>query len=72
MNPSKNKIPVWAVIFLMIANVAVLATIWIMHNKQRSQRDTPADYLVKEPGLNDEQQKNFMHWQTNIMSNQKK
>lgn len=56
MNPSKNKILVWAVIFLMIANVAVLATIWVMHNKQRPQRGTPAEYLVKELGLNDEQQ----------------
>ena len=56
MNSSKNKILVWAVIFLMIANVAVLATIWVMHNKQRPQRGTPADYLVKELGLNDEQE----------------
>jgi protein CpxP len=60
MNPSKNKILVWVVIFLMIANVAVLATIWIMHNNSRPQRGTPADYLVKELGLNDEQQ-NKLH-----------
>lgn len=60
MTPSKNKILIWAVIFLMIANVAVLATIWIMHNKQKPQRGTPSDYLVKELGLNDEQQ-NKLH-----------
>lgn len=60
MNPSKNKILVWAVIFLIIANVAVLATILIMHNKQGHQRGTPADYLVKELDLNEDQQ-NKLH-----------
>ena len=56
MNVSKNKILVWAVILLVIANIAVLATIWLTHNKQRPERGTPADYLVKELGLNNEQQ----------------
>src|SRR5438034_4799790 len=56
MNPSKNKILVWAVILLMIANVALLATIWLTHNRQRPNRGTPADYLVKELGLNADQQ----------------
>ena len=56
MNVSKNKILIWAVILLVIANIAVLATIWLTHNKQRPERGTPADYLVKELGLNNEQQ----------------
>ena len=60
MNASKNKILVWAVVLLMIANVAVLTTIWLLHTKQRPQRGTPADYLVKELALNTDQQ-NRLH-----------
>ena len=56
MNVSKNKILIWSVILLVIANVAVLATIWLTHSKQRPNRGTPADYLVKELGLNKEQE----------------
>jgi protein CpxP len=60
MNTSKNKILVWAVVLLIIVNVAVLTTIWLLHNKQRPGRGTPADYLVKELSLNNDQQ-NKLH-----------
>ena len=56
---SKNKILVLAVILLMVANIALLATIWLTHNKQRPPRGTPDDYLIKELGLNDEQQTKY-------------
>ena len=60
MNASKNKILVWAVVVLIIVNVAVLTTIWLLHNRQRPERGTPADYLVKELSLNNDQQ-NKLH-----------
>lgn len=57
MNATKNKILIWAVIVLMVANVALLVTIWINHDRQRRpEKGSPADYLVKELILNAEQQ----------------
>src|SRR6478735_3521171 len=56
MTLSKNKILIWAVILLVVVNIAVLVTIWLTHHKQRPNKGTPADYLVKELGLNNEQQ----------------
>ena len=61
MNTStKNNWLIGSVIVLIIANVAILATIWYMHHKQVTHQGTPADYLVKELSLNDEQ-KNKLH-----------
>lgn len=57
MISSKNKILTGAVILLMLANVALMATLWWHHRPQRQpERRAPADYLVKELGLNNEQQ----------------
>lgn len=60
MSLSKNKILFWAVILLMIANVAILVTLWLAPNQQRKNKGTPADYLIKELALNKEQQ-NKLH-----------
>lgn len=58
MNPSaKNKILIWSVVLLMIVNVAVLIALILSHHKPVDHRGTPADYLIKELGLNAEQQK---------------
>ncbi|HUS02243.1 MAG TPA: periplasmic heavy metal sensor [Chitinophagaceae bacterium] len=56
MNISKNNLLIWSVILLVIANVAVLVTIWSTHRKQGPGRGTPADYLIKELNLNSDQQ----------------
>lgn len=57
MITSKNKILTAAVILLMLANVALMATLWWHHRSPRHPgRGTPADYLVKELGLNTDQQ----------------
>lgn len=61
MNTStKNNLLIGSVIVLIIANVAILTTIWYMHHRDVVHRGTPADYLVKELGLNEEQ-KNKLH-----------
>lgn len=59
MNSSKNKILIGAVIILMILNIALLAAIWLTNSKQKQRRETPADFLIKELGLNNEQQRAF-------------
>lgn len=56
MNLFKNRILIGAVIFLMVANVALMATIWLRQAPHRPERGSPADYLVKELGLNAQQQ----------------
>lgn len=53
---SKNKILFWAVILLMIANTAVLVVLWRSHHRQGENRGTPAEYLIKELALNNDQQ----------------
>lgn len=59
MNPSKNRILSWAVFGLVIINVAVLIIIWSTLHK-RPERPRPSDYLIKELGLSNEQQKKFL------------
>jgi periplasmic protein CpxP/Spy len=56
MTSSKNRILIWSVILLVIVNVAVLVTIWLTHHRPKPDRGTPADFLIKELGLNNEQQ----------------
>lgn len=60
MSPSKNKILVWAVILLMIANVALLATTWYFHHHGPQRPNGPAEYLAKELRLS-KQQKDQLH-----------
>lgn len=56
MSISKNTILVWSVILLMAANVVLMIFIFTSHNKQRPPGGAPADYLIKELALNEDQQ----------------
>lgn len=62
MNPaSKNKLLIWCVVLLMIANVSVLATIWTIHHKRQMppQRGTPGEFLIRQLSLDTKQQQQF-------------
>lgn len=59
MNTVKNKWLLWAVIILIIANVALLATIWLFHHRQ-TRHVSPAEFLVKELKF-DDKQKDQLH-----------
>ena len=56
MNASKNKILIWSVILLVIANVAILISIWQTQGHQKKEKGSPADFLIKELSLNKEQE----------------
>lgn len=58
---SKNKLLIWCVVLLMIVNVAVIATIWLQHQKESVQpkKIIPGDFLIRELGLDKKQQEQF-------------
>ena len=59
MNPSaKNKLLVWLVVLLLVANAATIAMFWL--NKKPNQpakpNNAPKEFLIKELKLNTKQQ----------------
>ena len=61
---SKNKWLLWAVVILIVANIAVLGTIWYLHHNNEHRPNGPAEFLAKELNFND-QQKEQLHQMEN-------
>lgn len=59
MNPSaKNKLLVWLVVFLLVANAATIAMFWLNKkpNQSATPNNAPKDFLIKELQLDTKQQ----------------
>ena len=53
----KNNLLTWLVVILIIANIAVITMFWLSHNQKPPRpAGTPAEFLTKELGLNEQQQ----------------
>jgi len=63
MNPaSKNKLLIWLVLILVLANAVTIGTFWLNRKKEEDHelpRGTTADFLIRELNLDAKQQEQY-------------